>query len=192
MAMSYIWTAIVLISVLGGYVLGNGSAVASAALEGAAAAVKLSISMAGVLCLWYGGLEIMHQAGLLDKLTKLLRPILKLLYPAFAKDNGVMEPLSANVSANLLGLGNAATPMGIQAACRMNKGGGNVASDAMCMLVVCNTASIQLIPATVAGVRAAEGCASPFDIIPAVWMASIFSVLVGIAAVLICRRIWRS
>ena len=90
-----------------------------------------------------------------------------------------MDAISANVSANLLGLGNAATPLGIQAARRMSKKTPGVASDSLCMLVVCNTASIQLIPTTVAGVRAAAGCAAPFDILPAVWLASALSVTVG-------------
>lgn len=192
MAMAYIWTGMVLLSIICGSILGNGNAVAGAALEGAAAAVKLCISMAGVLCLWSGVMEMMNRAGLSRGLSRMLRPILKLLYPTFAKDESVMAPLSANVSANLLGLGNAATPMGIQAARQMNRDGKGIASDPLCMLVVCNTASIQLIPATVAGVRAAAGASSPFDILPPVWIASVISVTVGILAVSVCKRIWRS
>ena len=93
--------------------------------------------------------------------------------------------------ANLLGLGNAATPLGIQAARRMAKRTPGVASDSLCMLVVCNTASIQLIPTTVAGVRLAAGCAAPFDILPAVWLASAVSVTVGILAAKVMARFWR-
>jgi len=102
-----------------------------------------------------------------------------------------MDSISANVSANLLGLGNAATPLGLDAARRMSRTSGAVASDALCMLVVCNTASIQLIPTTVATVRAAAGCAAPFDILPAVWLASVISVGVDIAAAKVCARLWR-
>ena len=163
---------------------------AAAAMEGAAAAVELCLSMAGVLCLWMGVMEVMRRSGLSEGLSRLLRPLLKQLYPDFARDREVMDSISANVSANLLGLGNAATPLGIQAARRMSRRTPGVASDSLCMLVVCNTASIQLIPTTVASVRAAAGCAAPFDILPAVWLASALSVTVGILAAKMMGRLW--
>ena len=163
---------------------------AAAAMEGAAAAVELCLSMAGVLCLWMGVMEVMRRSGLPEGLSRLLRPLLKRLYPDFARDREVMDSISANVSANLLGLGNAATPLGIQAARRMSRRTPGVASDSLCMLVVCNTASIQLIPTTVASVRAAAGCAAPFDILPAVWLASALSVTVGILAAKMMGRLW--
>ena len=100
-----------------------------------------------------------------------------------------MDSISANVSANLLGLGSAATPLGLEAARRLARRSPGTASDSLCMLVVCNTASIQLIPTTVAGVRLAAGCAAPFDILPAVWLASALSVTAGLtAACLLSRR----
>ena len=102
-----------------------------------------------------------------------------------------MDSISANVSANLLGLGNAATPLGLEAARRMSRKSPGVASDALCMLVVCNTASIQLIPTTVATVRAAAGSQTPFDILPATWLASLLSVSVGVAACKLCARFWK-
>lgn len=191
MAMSIIWTGMVVVSVVCGLMLGNGPAVAAAAVEGAAAAIELCLTMAGVLCLWMGVMEIMKRSGLADKLSKLLRPILCRLYPDFKKDRETMDAVSANVSANLLGLGNAATPLGIQAARRMAKKTPGVASDSLCMLVVCNTASIQLIPTTVASVRLAAGCAAPFDILPAVWLASAVSVTVGVVAAKIMGKVWR-
>ena len=192
MAMTVIWTGMVTVSVLCGLWTGNGGAVAAAAMEGARAAVELCLSMAGVLCLWTGVMEVFKRSGVLAGLTRLLRPVLGRLYPEFAQDTEVMDALSANVSANLLGLGNAATPLGIRAAQGMAKRSPGVASDALCMLVVCNTASIQLIPATVAGVRAAAGCSTPFDILPAVWLASALSVTVGILAAKVCARLWRA
>ena len=191
MAMSIIWTGMVVVSVVCGLMLGNGPAVAAAAVEGAAAAIELCLTMAGVLCLWMGVMEIMKRSGLADKLSKLLRPILCRLYPDFKKDRETMDAVSANVSANLLGLGNAATPLGIQAARRMAKKTPGVASDSLCMLVVCNTASIQLIPTTVASVRLAAGCAAPFDILPAVWLASAVSVTVGVLGAKIMGKVWR-
>lgn len=100
--------------------------------------------------------------------------------PQASRDEKTLAALSANVSANLLGLGNAATPLGIQAARRMARGCSGTASDELCLLVVLNTASIQLLPATIASVRSASGAQSPFDILPAVWLASALSVVVGV------------
>lgn len=191
MAMAAIWTGMVVISILCGLATGNGPAVGAAALEGAGAAVDLCLAMAGVLCLWMGVMEIMKRSGLSAGLSRLLRPLLRRLYPEFARDREVMDCISANVSANLLGLGNAATPLGIQAAQKMSRRRPGVACDGMCMLVVCNTASIQLIPTTVAGVRLAAGCETPFDILPAVWLASTLSVCVGILAAKVLARLWR-
>ena len=188
--MSVIWSGMVGCAVFCGLLTGRGPQVAAAAMEGAAAAVELCLSMAGVLCLWMGVMEVMRRSGLSEGLSRLLRPLLKRLYPDFARDREVMDSISANVSANLLGLGNAATPLGIQAARRMSRRTPGVASDSLCMLVVCNTASIQLIPTTVASVRAAAGCAAPFDILPAVWLASALSVTVGILAAKMMGRLW--
>lgn len=191
MAMAVIWTGMIVVSIVCGLATGRGPEVAAAALEGAGAAVELCLSMAGVLCLWMGVMEIMKRSGLSRGLSRLLLPVLRRLYPEFARDREVMDSISANVSANLLGLGNAATPLGIQAVRRMSLRTPGVASDGMCMLVVCNTASLQLIPTTVASVRLAAGCAAPFDILPAVWLASAISVCAGIAAVKVLGRVWR-
>ena len=192
MAMSIIWTGMVLVSILCGLATGRGPAVATAALDGAAAAVELCLSLAGVLCLWMGVMEIMRRSGLSQKLSRLLMPVLRRLYPAFARDREVMDTIAANVSANLLGLGNAATPLGLEAARKMSRRTPGVANDALCMLVVCNTASIQLIPTTVAAVRAGAGCAAPYDILPATWLASAISVSVGILAAKLFAKIWRT
>ena len=189
MAMSVIWAAMVAVSVVCALCTGRIDAVASGALEGAAAAVELCLSMMGVMCLWMGVMEIMRRAGLSEKLARLLRPVLRWLYPDFAGDKAVMDNVAANVSANLLGLGNAATPLGMEAARLMSKRSPGVASDSLCVLVVCNTASIQLIPTTVASVRAAAGCATPFDILPAVWFASAISLTVGITAAKLMARL---
>lgn len=191
MAMTVIWTGMVVISVLCGLATGRGPEVAAAAVEGTRAAVELCLTIGGMLCLWSGVMEVMRRAGLAQKLSRLLRPILRRLYPSVADDGGVMDSISANVSANLLGLGNAATPLGLEAARGMSRRSGKTASDALCMLVVCNTASIQLLPTTVATVRAGLGCAAPFDILPAVWLASAVSVGVGITAAKVCARVWR-
>ncbi|MCI8415169.1 MAG: spore maturation protein A [Ruminiclostridium sp.] len=191
MAMTVIWTGMTALSLLCALALGRAGGLASAALDGAGQAIQLGISMAGVLCLWMGVMEVMDRAGLARKLAKLLRPILGRLFPDFARDRGVMDTIAANVSANLLGLGNAATPLGMEAARRMAGRTPGIASDSLCMLVVCNTASIQLIPTTVAAVRMAAGCETPFDILPAVWLTSALSVLAGITASKLLAKVWR-
>ena len=191
MAMSVIWTVMIGAAIFCGLLTGQGEQVAVAALEGAAAGVELCLSMAGVLCLWMGVMEVMRRSGLAEGLSRLLRPVLKRLYPEFAGDKRVMDTVSANVSANLLGLGNAATPLGLEASRLMAERTPGLASDSLCMLVVCNTASIQLIPTTVASIRAAAGCATPFDILPAVWLASAVALIVGISAAKLFAKMWR-
>ena len=191
MAMTVIWTGMTALSLMCALILGNQSQLAPAAMEGAAQAIQLGISMAGALCLWMGVMEVMDRAGLAGKLAKLFQPLLGRLYPDFAGDKGIMDTIAANVSANLLGLGNAATPLGLEAARRMSRRSPGIASDSLCMLVVCNTASIQLIPTTVAAVRMAAGCETPFDILPAVWVTSLLSVTVGITTAKIFSKIWR-
>lgn len=192
MTMAVVWTGMVVVSVLCGLATGRGGQVAAAAVEGAGAAVELCLSIGGMLCLWMGVMEVMRRSGLADGLSRLLSPVLGRLFPNAAGDRETMDCICANVSANLLGLGNAATPLGIQAAQRMSRGSSGRASDEMCMLVVCNTASIQLIPTTVATVRAAAGSQTPFDILPAVWLASSLSVGVGILACKLLARVWRN
>ena len=191
MAMAWIFAAMVVISVLFGAANGTMAAVSSAALSGANDAVTLSISLLGVICLWSGVLEVMDQSGLSQKLAALFRPFLKRLFPDAARDPTTLSAISANISANLLGIGNAATPLGIQAAKRMAAGCNGTASDSLCRFIVLNTASIQLIPATVAGVRAACGAVSPFDILPAVWFSSVLSVAAGLLAARILQCFWR-
>ena len=188
--MGIFWTLMVTVSLVYGAVSGRLSAVTAAALEGAAAAVELVLVMAGALCLWSGVLELMRRSGMAAGLSRLLRPVLRRLLPQAGRDEETLDALSANVSANLLGLGNAATPMGIQAAQRMKRGG--TATDELCRLIVLNTASIQLLPSTVAAIRAGLGCAAPLDILPAVWLSSALSVTAGLACARVLGRVWRT
>lgn len=191
MAMAWIWTGMVVLSVGYGIYAGTIGAVGAAAMEGAAAAVELCLSMAGIMCLWNGVMSVMRSCGLTESLSRLFRPVLGRLLPNACRDEETLSALSGNVSANLLGLGNAATPLGIKAAQRMAVGCGGKASDELCLLVVLNTASIQLLPTTVAGVRSALGAENAFDILPAVWLASVISVAVGLLAARLLARLWR-
>ena len=180
MAMTWIWCGMVVLSLVFGIRTGQMDAVADAAMDGAASAVDLGISMAGILCLWSGIMEIMNTCGLSAGLARIFRPLLRRLLPQASRDQETLAALSANMSANLLGLGNAATPLGIRAARRMARGCGGVASDDLCLLVALSTASRQLLPTTIASVRSASGAQAPFDILPAVWLASLLSVTAGI------------
>ena len=190
MAMSWLWAGMVALSVLCGAVNGRMAEVSAAALEGAGAAVELCLGMLGSICLWMGVMELMERCGLAGGLARLLQPILRRLLPKASADTETLAAVSANVSANLLGLGNAATPLGIRAARRMARSGG-VADDELCRLVVLNTASIQLLPTTVAGIRAACGSAAPLDILPAVWLSSTLSVTAGLLAARALQAVWR-
>ena len=186
MSMSYVWAGTVLLSFLFGLATGRLDQVASAALEGAGSAVELCLSMAGTLCLWSGVMEILQQSGV--SLAGVFRPLLRRLLPRASRDPETLAAISGNLSANLLGLGNAATPLGIRAATRMARGCQGIASNELCMLVVLNTASIQLLPMTVAAIRTAAGCATPFDILPAVWVSSVLSVAAGLSAAAFLSR----
>ena len=191
MAMAWLWTAMVALSVLCGIANGQMDAVAAAAMEGAATAVELCFGMLGGICLWMGVMELLDRCGLSAVLAELFRPVLQRLLPHASRDPETLSALSANVSANLLGLGNAATPLGIRAARRMAVGCDGTASDELCRLVVLNTASIQLLPTTVASVRAAYGSSAPMDILPAVWLSSALSVIAGLAAARLLQNFWR-
>lgn len=189
MVMSWIWTGLVLISIVFSLFTGQGQALAASVLQGAQAGVTLAISLAGSICLWTGVGKLMTETGITDRLSGFLQPVLYRIFPSTKQDTALAGDLSANICANFLGLGNAATPMGISAACRMKQG--DSASDELCRLIVLNTASIQLIPANVAAIRSSLGCVSPFDILPAVWITSFCSASLGISAAWILSRVWK-
>lgn len=189
MVMSWIWTGIILVSILCSLVSGSGGALAAATLQGAQAGATLAVSMAGAICLWTGVGRLMEAAGLTDRLSRLMRPMLYRLFPSTKKNHALARDLSANICANFLGLGNAATPMGIRAAQHLKQG--DTATDELCRLIVLNTASIQLIPANVAAVRSSLGCATPFDILPAVWITSLLSAGLGVTAAWLLGKVWR-
>jgi len=192
MLMSFIFTGFLAVSLIAAAILGNGSELAASIPKGAAAGVDLALTMAGSICLWCGVGKLMEKAGLTGLFSWLLRPILGRIFPGYRKDPALAGALSANVCANFLGLGNAATPMGIQAAIRLkDPERPHIATDELCRLIVLNTASIQLIPATVAAVRTGLGCSTPFDILPAVWITSLCSAGLGVLMAWFLGKAWR-
>ena len=189
--MSWIFTILLGISCLSALITGNGSSLAAAVTSGAQAGITLAVSLAGALCLWTGIGRLMEAVGLTQLLARLIRPLLHRVFPGTKSYPVLAGHLSATICANFLGLGNAATPMGIRAVQRMaERQKAGIASDEMCRLIVLNTASIQLIPANVAAVRASLGCAAPFDILPAVWVTSLCSASLGVAAAWWLGKLW--
>ncbi len=189
MVMSFVWAVLLGGSVLCAVITGQGQALSAGVMQGAQMGVTLAISIAGSLCLWAGVGRLMEKIGLTASLASLLRPVMERLFPSTREDSQLAGSLSANVCANILGLGNAATPPGIAAARRLAAGCHGRASDELCRLIVLNTASIQLIPANVAAVRSALGCQTPFDILPAVWVASLCSAGLGLAMAWLLGRL---
>lgn len=193
MLLSYVWIFMVILSIFCSILTGRTAQTGSAALIGAQNGVTLALSLCGSLCLWSGFAKLTEKSGLARRFSALLRPLLSRLFPEASRDPSALQDLCGNLTANFLGLGNAATPMGISAVRRMHALSGKPdASDEMCRLIVLNTASIQLIPSTVGAVRASLGSARPFDILPAVWLTSACSVTAGLLAARLFSRWWRA
>ena len=192
MIMNWIWTGILFISLFSALLTGSAGALSAAVTEGAQAGFTLAVSLAGSLCLWTGVGKLMESAGITRALSSILQPLLQLVFPSTEQNPRLREHLSATICANFLGLGNAATPMGIQAVKEMvDPDNPRMATDEMCRLIVLNTASIQLIPATVAALRSSLGCGSPFDILPAVWITSLCSAGSGVLSAFLIGRFFR-
>lgn len=188
--LNYIWGGMILISLVVSFFTGRVEATSAAAVTGAADGVEVCITLLGIMCLWTGIAHIGERAGLVKIMTKLLTPITKFIFPKLKGEPKATGDIVMNVTANLLGLGNAATPLGIKAMEELHKINkySSVASDAMCMFVVLNTASIQLIPTTVISLRQAYGSAEPASIILPVWIVSIAALMVGITVAKIFER----
>ncbi len=183
MVLSWLVFLLFVLSVAAGAILGHMGAVSAAMLDGAADALNLALSLAGPISLWCALQCAMERAGISRLVAKWFSPLLRRIFPKSAADPQASAAISQNLSANLLGLGNAATPMGIRAIVRMKElWGSDSASDEMCRLIVMNTASIQMIPTTVAAARASLGASAPYAIVPAVWLSSILSVTAGLLA----------
>lgn len=182
--MNFIWGGLMLVSILCALATGRMGELSGAVLSGAADAVQLVISLLGMMCLWTGLMKIAEKGGLTAILAKLFSPVMTRLFPGYEKDSPAIKAICMNITANLLGLGNAATPMGIAAMKEMAKarklGTPSTADNGMVMFVVINTASLQLIPTMMSALRASHGAASPFDVMPAVWITSICGLSAGV------------
>lgn len=189
--MNYILAGMMLFSVVTAACHDGMAALSAAALQGCSDAVQLVISLAGMLCLWCGVMNIASKAGLTERLAQLFRPLTRRLFPQLDPEGDAMQAICMNLSANLLGLGNAATPFGLAAMRALQKQNPtpDTASDEMLLFVVLNTASLQLLPTTCAALRQQAGSTAPMEILPAVWLTSLGTIAIGlIAAWLPLRR----
>ena len=183
--LSYIWIGMMAVAVVFGVISGRTEFVSAAALEGAGSAVKLTLTLAGPMLLWSGTAELMRSGGMLNAVSRWVwRPISALLGLRKAHRT-LRENICGNFSANLLGLGNAATPPGLKAAATLGTNGDR---HALSRLIILNTASVQLIPTTVAALRAGHGAASPYDICPAVWLTSGAALLAALGSAVFIGR----
>ena len=182
--LNVIWPIFIIVSVIYAFFSGNIENVSNGIFESAESAVQLTLTFFGTLCLWNGIIEIAKQTTLMQKLAKILRPFINFLFPEMKKNEEAYEEISMNIVANLLGLGNAATPLGLKAMQTMQKENPkkDTLSNSMAMFIVINTASLQLIPTNVIAIRSSLNSTSPSGIILQVWIATIVAATVGITA----------
>ena len=187
--MAYIFGAMFAVSLLFSLASGDAGALSTGIMESAGGAVELLLSITGMLCMWSGFMRIAGDSGLIAKLSRLFAPLLRRLYPDVDTESDAFRYISMNISANLLGLGNAATPLGLNAMRELKKQHpGNTASDSMVTFVVMNTASIQLLPTTVAALRKSYGSQQPFDILVCVWITSAAALTAGLVSTKLLNR----
>ncbi len=186
---NYIWAGMIVISFIAGIVNGNINSVTAGAIDGSAEGVALCISLLGIMCLWTGIAKIAEKAGIIRIFAKLLRPVTKILFPRLKEGSAALSAIVMNMVANLLGMGNAATPLGIKAMEELDKINlGDEASDEMCIFAVLNTASIQLIPSTLISLRQTYGSENPGIIIVPVWIVSIIAVFAAVLSAKIFEK----
>lgn len=188
--LNIIWPIFILISIIYAIFSGNLEDLNSSIFNSTESAVSLTISLLGTICLWNGIIEIVNSTSIITKITKLLRPFMKLLFPQLKREDKEYTEISMNIISNMLGLGNAATPLGLKAMKSMQSKNSNKSklTDSMAMFIIINTASIQIIPTTVIAIRNSLGSTNPTKIILPVWVATICAAIVGITVAKICIR----
>ncbi|MGN0149455.1 MAG: nucleoside recognition domain-containing protein [Clostridia bacterium] len=186
--MNYIWCGMILFSLIVAAINGTLNETVNAAFAGAQASVETVLSFAGVMCFWTGMLKLAEKSGISEKIEKLLSPVVRRLFKK--TDSEARKYISMNITANMLGMGNAATPMGIKAMSALDKHNKNplYPSDDMCMFVVLNTTSFQLIPTTIIALRSAANSQNPFSVILPIWITSAVSIIAAVTAVkIMCK-----
>jgi spore maturation protein A len=166
--------------------------VITALFESAHSAVQMCINLIGILCLWSGFVKIADKCGIIQKISRVANPIIKLLFPKLPKNSEVNGHIAMNMTANFLGLGNIATPMGLKAMVELQKlnSNKNVVSDEMLMFLILNTASIQIIPTSAIALRTTYGSTNPTAIVIPTIIASFISVIIGVIIIKLYTKIW--
>ena len=181
--LNYIWAILIFFSLLCAAATGRMAELSAAVLSGAGSAVTLIVGMTGMMCAWTGLMKIAEEGGVTAALARVLGPAVRRLFPSCKKDGPAVRAMCMNITANLLGLGNAATPLGLAAMKELKKKNPtDTADNDMAMFVVVNASSLQLIPTFTATLRAQYGSAAPFDILPAVWVTSVCALAAGVTA----------
>lgn len=180
--LNYIWSGLVIVSILCAALLGNTNELSTALLDSGSSSIELLLKMAGIMCLWSGIMKIAEESGFTAVIAKMFSPLLRPLFPNLQKNSEAFRSITMNISANILGLGNAATPFGLKAMEQLHtlNDRNDTASNEMVIFVVMNTASLQLLPTTVATLRQAYGSMAPFDIIVPVWISSACALTVAL------------
>ena len=183
--LNILWPIFIIISFIYAIFAGNIENLDKSIFSSVEEAVNLSISLLGTMCLWSGIMQIARETTFVNKLSNLLAPVMKFLFPDVKKGSNIYQEISMNIIANLLGLGNAATPLGLKAMKSMQEENvdKNILTNSMATLIVLNTASIQIIPSTVIAIRSSLGSTNPSIIIVPVWIATICAGVVGMLAV---------
>lgn len=191
--LNYLWGAMILIGIVYAILTGNISAIGTQTLGSSKEAVTLCITMLGIMAMWTGLMQVAKSVGIIDGLTKLLRPVLTLLFPDIPKEHIANEYIASNMIANLLGLGWAATPMGLKAMAELKKlnHDRDVASCNMCTFLIVNISSLQLIPVNIIAYRTQYNSVSPTGILGAAIVTTCFSTIVGVLFSIIARRLSR-
>lgn len=191
---NYIWLGMILTGILVAAWNGNIEAVTRAAMEGANMAVKTSLGLIAIISFWLGIMRLAEEAGLVRVLARLVAPLTGRLFPEIPREHPAMGAIIMNISANLLGLGNAATPMGLiamQEMQKLNSGENKTATDSMCTFLALNTSCITLIPTTIIGIRVMHGSNDPTAIVGATILATAFGMTVAVIADRILRYVNR-
>ena len=189
--MNKIWSGMIIIAIVLSIVQGNLQELIASLMDSTQSAIETVLDMMGMLCMWSGFMKIAEESGIVKSLSKKITPIVKFIFPELPKDNEAAGHIAMNMTANILGLGNVATPMGIKAMEKLELYNDNKSrlSNSMMMFIILNTASIQLIPTSVIALRASYNSNNPADIVLPIILASFGSVIAGVILVKIsCRR----
>lgn len=195
--LNYIWFGMIIISIIISFFNGNLDTVTKAIIDSSKSAIEMSIELLGIMCMWLGIMKIAEKAGMIEKISSMVRPLTSIIFSKVPSNHPAMGSMIMNIVANLMGLGNAATPLGLKAIGELQRLNPkkDTATDSMCMFLIINTCSIQLIPATLIAIRSAAGSQNPTSVITSIWISSFCAASIGIILAKIMeykeRKLWK-